>query len=178
MNFGDKEKGIAAIVLSIIIMIFIFMNRDYLISYDWESLGYIGIFLVMLLTSATVILPVPGLAIATVFGAFSNPLLVGVFGGVGSALGELVGYMVGYGGGRVIDSNMTNKYEEIRGMIVKKNRGFILILLLSLVPNPLFDIAGMAAGAVKYPVSRFFIACAIGKIIKVIIFAYAGHYFF
>jgi uncharacterized membrane protein YdjX (TVP38/TMEM64 family) len=40
------------------------------------------------------------------------------------------------------------------------------MFLLSLFPNPLFDVAGVAAGAVKMPIRRFFPAVLAGKIIK------------
>ena len=43
-----------------------------------------------------------------------------------------------------------------------------LILLLALIPNPFFDLAGIAAGSLKIPISQFFIFCAIGEILKIL----------
>ena len=34
------------------------------------------------------------------------------------------------------------------------------------MPNPLFDVAGLAAGAVQMPMRRFFLAVLAGKVIK------------
>jgi len=48
--------------------------------------------------------------------------------------------------------------------------------VLALIPNPFFDLAGMAAGMLKMPLPKFLIACLLGKIIKMWIFAYAGAY--
>ena len=48
------------------------------------------------------------------------------------------------------------------------------ILVLSLIPNPIFDIAGAAAGALKMPVGKFLLWAWVGKTIKMFIFAYAG----
>jgi uncharacterized membrane protein YdjX (TVP38/TMEM64 family) len=48
------------------------------------------------------------------------------------------------------------------------------ILVLAIVPNPVFDLAGAAAGALKMPLSQFLIWAGIGKIIKMLAFAFAG----
>jgi membrane protein YqaA with SNARE-associated domain len=37
---------------------------------------------------------------------------------------------------------------------------------LSVTPNPLFDVAGLCAGAVRMPLGRFFGTVLVGKIIK------------
>jgi uncharacterized membrane protein YdjX (TVP38/TMEM64 family) len=53
---------------------------------------------------------------------------------------------------------------------------YLAIFILAFVPNPLFDLAGMAAGALKLPVWKFLLACSIGKILKMLMFAFAGFY--
>lgn len=51
---------------------------------------------------------------------------------------------------------------------ILKNYGFITILVLASVPNPLFDLAGITCGHFKIPFWTFFMATLIGKaIIKV-----------
>ena len=47
-------------------------------------------------------------------------------------------------------------------------------MALALIPNPLFDVAGAAAGALKMPVLEFLLWAFIGKTIKMLLFAYAG----
>ena len=54
--------------------------------------------------------------------------------------------------------------------------GDITILVLAFIPNPLFDLAGMVAGILKMPVWKFLIYCVIGKILKMMMFAYAGNW--
>jgi len=121
------------------------------------SVGYGGIFLVSLLGNATIVLPAPSLGLAA---------------GVGEALGELTGYAAGYGGRAVIENQAT--YEKLVGWM--RRRGGITILVLSIVPNPFFDIAGIAAGSLRYPIWRFLLFCWLGKTIKTVLVAYAGAY--
>ena len=52
--------------------------------------------------------------------------------------------------------------------------GALAILILAAVPNPFFDLAGIAAGITKLPLKSFLIACWIGQTIKMSAFAYAG----
>ncbi len=56
---------------------------------------------------------------------------------------------------------------------MQKN-GPLTIAVLAFIPNPLFDLAGMVAGALKMNVFRFLFFAFIGKVLKMILFAYAG----
>lgn len=135
-----------------------------------QGLGYPGIFLVSLFSSATIILPVPGVLFTSVMGAVFNPFWVAVAAGTGAALGELSGYLAGFSGQAVVER--TPAYEKVEGWM--KKYGQWAILVLGFIPNPFFDIAGMVAGALKMPIWRFLIFCWIGKIAKMLLFAYGG----
>ena len=45
---------------------------------------------------------------------------------------------------------------------------------LAFIPNPIFDIAGAAAGALGMPIYEFLFWAWIGKTLKMLMFAYAG----
>src|SRR5512141_2426660 len=70
---------------------------------DFEEYGYPGIFLIALLSNATVFLPAPGVAFVFAMGSIFNPLLVALAAGTGGALGELSGFMAGFSGQAVIE---------------------------------------------------------------------------
>ena len=48
-----------------------------------------------------------------------------------------------------------------------------MLFLLALIPNPVFDLAGVTAGALRYPLERFLAVVFAGKILKLVGFAYA-----
>jgi len=170
----ERLKGIFIIVASLAVPILALLNYEAIASYEWKSMGYFGVFLVMLISDASIIFPLPGLAIATVLGAFSNPLIVAVAGGVGGTIGELTGYFAGYGGSIIADGKRKEMYEKIKGKLAERHAGVIAIFTLAAIPNPFFDIAGLAAGAIRYPLWKFLLACSLGKIIKIAMFAYFG----
>jgi uncharacterized membrane protein YdjX (TVP38/TMEM64 family) len=146
----------------------IFVFRDKVS--NLEGYGYLGAFLISLVSCATIILPIPGIALIFALGDTYNPFLVGLAAGAGSALGEISGYMAGYSGQMVIRNNKT--YLRLEEWM--KRRGSIVILVLSFVPNPLFDLAGAAAGVLRYPLWKFFVFCFLGKTPKNILIALAG----
>jgi uncharacterized membrane protein YdjX (TVP38/TMEM64 family) len=158
--------AIAVLVALILSLIF----REYL--QELERYGYVAVFVVGLISNATLILPVPGLAVSSVLGSVFNPWVVGVVGGVGQALGELTGYMAGYGGQTWIADHP--RYRWLRRRM--ERYGVFVVFLLALFPNPLFDVAGIVAGVLRFPVWKFLLSCAAGKIIKNIGFALAGYY--
>lgn len=165
-----KTRVFRLLVLAVVLMISaaIFAFRDRFA--ELAAVGYSGIFLVSLLSSATIILPAPSLALVFAMGSALPPLLVGLAAGVGEALGELTGYAAGFGGRAVIEEQET--YGRLREWMAR--RGGITILVLSVVPNPFFDLAGIAAGTLRYPLWRFLLLCWLGKSIKTTLVAWAG----
>jgi membrane protein YqaA with SNARE-associated domain len=139
---------------------------------ELKQYGYAAVFLVGLVSNATIIFPVPGLAVSSVMGGVFNPWIVGVVGGVGQALGELTGYMAGYSGQTLVDENPT--YNRLTQWM--QSYGILTIFVLALIPNPVFDLGGIAAGALRFPLWRFLASCTAGKVVKNIIFALAGYY--
>jgi membrane protein YqaA with SNARE-associated domain len=139
---------------------------------ELKQYGYAAVFAVGLVSNATLILPVPGLAVSSVMGGVFNPWIVGLVGGLGQALGELTGYMVGYSGQTLVDENPT--YDRLTRWM--QRYGTLTIFVLALIPNPIFDLGGMAAGTLRFPLWRFLLSCTAGKMIKNILFALAGYY--
>jgi uncharacterized membrane protein YdjX (TVP38/TMEM64 family) len=139
---------------------------------DLQDYGYAAVFVVGLISNATIILPVPGLAVSSVLGGVFNPFIVGIVGGIGQALGEMTGYMAGYSGQTWLgDSAVYNKVS--RWM---QRYGTWAIFVLALVPNPIFDVSGIIAGALRLPWWKFLLSCAAGKVIKNVLFALAGYF--
>jgi uncharacterized membrane protein YdjX (TVP38/TMEM64 family) len=132
--------------------------------------GYPGVFLISLIGNATIVLPVPALAVTFGMGAALYWPLVGLAAGIGEALGESTGYLAGYGGAAVIENR--ELYNRLQYWM--ENHGMLTIFILSVIPNPIFDLAGISAGASRYAFYKFILAAWVGKTIKTMIFAWAG----
>ncbi len=169
-NLGLNTLRVLVLLFVIGISIYIFTIRNQ--AEQFAAYGYPGIFLISILANATMLIPAPGFAIVFAMGGVFNPLLVGIVAGAGAAVGELSGYMAGFSGQVVAEK--TKVYERIENWM--QRYGTLTIFVLAAIPNPFFDFAGMAAGALKMPLQKFMAACLLGKIVKMLLFAYAGAY--
>lgn len=166
----QRALRLAALLLAAGITVAIVAYRDHLAQF--EGYGYFGVWLIALLGNATVAFPVPSLAIVFAAGSVFNPLLVGLVAGLGEPIGELTGYLAGYAGQTVVEN--TQLYARLEHWM--QRYGALTIFVLSVIPNPVFDLAGFAAGALGFPLWKFLLFCWMGKTIKATVIAYAGFY--
>jgi membrane protein YqaA with SNARE-associated domain len=139
--------------------------------------GYIGLFLVTLISAASIVFPMPGAAAITGAGALLDPvlgipvpLMVGLVAGVAETIGELTGYAAGYGGSPLFRDKPF--YPRVRAWM--ERRGVVTLFLLSCFPNPLVDVAGVAAGAVHMRMSSYLSGVFPGKVFKNIYLSAGG----
>lgn len=159
-------------VAAIILVAFIFKGRLPEVEEDLGAAAYGGVFLIVLLSNASLVVPLPGAAVIAVAGSLLAPFWVGLVSGVASTLGETTGYLLGFSGRGVVENRKF--YERAVGLL--RRMGWLVLLLLAIIPSPLFDVAGVAAGALRYPLWKFLIFVGIGKTIKSLGLAYAGYY--
>jgi uncharacterized membrane protein YdjX (TVP38/TMEM64 family) len=159
---------LGALLLVAALSVFLFFNRDQITHLG--VYGYPGIFLISILANATIIIPLPGVAITSAMGAVFNPFWVAVAAGLGAGLGESSGYLAGLSGRETVQKS--EKMRRITGWMEKY--GGLTILILAFIPNPAFDLAGIAAGALKIPYIQFITWTCVGKILKMLMFAYGG----
>ena len=139
---------------------------------DLEKVGYAGLGLTVLLASGGLVVPIPSLATACTAGAFLNPVYVALVAGTAGTLGELTGYFLGYTGRGILDRSRL--YQRMEGWT--RRRGWLVLFVVALIPNPIFDLVGIAAGALRYPLWRFLGVVWLGKLCKFLILAYACAY--
>lgn len=172
-------KKVRKTILRIVLVVFfvgfttyIALNREKITFESLSGLGYLGVFLMAWAGSTTVLLPIPHLAFTFTMGSVLVPWWIGLCAGFGDSLGELWGYLAGYAVEDLVDR--WKVYPKIEGWV--RRHGMLTIFLMGAVPMPLFDMAGMAAGAAGMPVWKFYLATWSGKTFKAIVVAWAGRY--
>lgn len=154
----------------IAVMIVLFIYRDWLA--ELGNWGYLGAFLIGLIGNATVVLPMPGLVLLFTLAASFNPLFIGLAGAAGGSIGEMSGYLLGYSGTAFIQN--TRLY--LRAEKWMKKLGSVAIFLFALFPFLHFDLVGIAAGVLRFPIWKFLLACWLGKTILYVGLAYASQW--
>ncbi len=133
--------------------------------------GYLAVFVAELGNAAMILIPTPTAAYTFSMGGILNPIMVGLIGGVAATVGESTGYYLGIKGRQVIEKGRW--YERLES--VSQRWGGRALFAFALLPVP-FDVAGMWAGSVRYPLWRFFAIITPGKIIKVTTIVMGGYY--
>ena len=172
--------GIFGIVITILMAVAVVYYNDQL--NELQHWGYLGAFVISILGGATIIIPVPMLAVVFALGGAMDHVWQVALVGLSAALGELIGaltiYMTGHGAGRVIVENrhgrLQSAYEKLLGLMERK--GPIVLFIVASVVNPFFYPAALAAGALRFGIWKYSIIVFAGKIIKCMTVVYAGYY--
>ena len=177
---GDKLMGVSkerlkGKVLPILALCFVIVISVGVVLYldriaEIGYYGYPSIFLVSMIWNSTVIYLIPGFWVYYPLGSVFFPPLLGLAGGAGAAVGELTSYVVGYSGRGIV--RRWKLYTRVEGWL--KKWGFIVIFGFNLVPFFPFDLVGMAAGALRYPLWKFYLACLVGRSLAYGFVAMAG----
>ena len=160
---------LALMLASISLAVVLFRFSSYL-----ETLGnwrYLGVAAAEFANSAMMIFPTPASAYTFAMGAALNPFLVGVIGGAAATVGELIGYNIGLRGNSVI----ANRPGIQRFSNWTERWGTTALLVCASLPVP-FDIAGVWAGATRYPLAKFIPIVCIGKTFRATGIALAGYF--
>ncbi len=132
--------------------------------------GYAGLFFLSLISYATVFLPAPAALIVFSMGAHLPALGVALAAGSGAAIGELSGYLAGFGGQPAIEN--TRIYQRMVAWM--GHNGPLTVFVMAAIPSPFFDLAGIAAGALRMPILKFLLFCWLGQMSKMFLIALAG----
>ena len=168
-----EKKPVLEILVALAIGITVVLLSDQIAALG--DLGYIGAFLVSLMGSATILVPVPSWAVVVGLAKTLDPVVLGLAAGIGSSIGELTAYIFGNGVASLLEERKKD-FERHKEWIRKND--FWAIFVLSFLPNPFFDVAGLAAGAAKVHWLRFVAFCAVGRVLRFILFGYAGYLVF
>lgn len=147
-----------------------------------KQYGYIGAFFISILGGATIIIPVPMLAVVFALGGAMHDPWSALLLAISAALGELVGaltiYMTGHGAGRAIMSSkhgrVQSAYERMLGLM--ERRGPLTLFIVASVINPFFYPAALAAGALRFGLKKYIFIVLAGKLIKCSTVVYAGYF--
>ena len=170
-----RKKLIPLLTLLLVIAISVglyFFGRNPELVAELKSYGYLGAFLISLIGNGSVLLPgivlplLSGLGIVLYPAAgLAGPVIVGLAGGAGAAIGEIVGYTVGYSGRGILEHGKL--YDRLVNWV--RRWGAIAIFIFALVPL-FFDLVGLAAGVLRFPLWKFILVCWLGRTVLYVAF--------
>ena len=145
------------------------------------SFGLLGVFLVSIVDSSFVPLPIPGITdiMLVLFAAqHANAVLLVAIATFGSALGGLFSYQVGQSGGMVFIEKRTPKriFKRVTGWM--ESHSIIAVAVPALLPPPMpLSPFVLAAGALKMSRPKFMWAFTLSRCLRHAVAAALGIYF-
>lgn len=165
---------LAVIVILVAVLSYAtFRLSNYFVGF--ERYGYIGAFLVSFIASSSVIFPVPGFVV--IWAMAASPAFswawVALAAAIGGGLGEFTAYLVGYAGKVAIAPEQSRWFERAEDWM--RRYGSITVFAFALAPFLPFDIAGIAAGTLKFPFWKFILATLAGRVPRTLIGCYVAY---
>ena len=133
--------------------------------------GYLGVFIISLIGSMSVIFPVPYTLVIFVLGSVLDPFFVAVSGGLGAALGEFSGYTLGYYGRKIVSKERHRKMDYMVKLFGRYGSATIFLFALTPLPD---DLLFIPLGVMRYPFLKAFVPALLGKMLMTFILAYSG----
>ena len=180
-----KKKSAKAAYIFAIIGVLLTLVMAAAVVYYGDSLrtlsgfGYVGAFVISILGGATIIIPVPMLAVVFALGnVMEYTWLVGISAALGELIGALTIYMTGHGAGRAIGSSKHGRIQSAYERMLKlmERRGHLILFIVASVVNPFFYPAALAAGALRFGLKKYIFIVLAGKLIKCMTVVYAGYF--
>ena len=139
----------------------------------FTTFAYAGAFLICFVANAVVAIPIPYIPVIAHIGATAeSPTLVIVLGALGSVLGESVAFIVGRAEQGLVSEHPL--YKRIHRLAERKWLAGLVLFGLAVPLNPLFDVAGLAAGAMGMRYRVFFIAVFAARVVRLALIVWLG----
>lgn len=137
------------------------------------SFAYVGAFLVCFFANAVVAIPVPYIPIIAHLGATADSawIVIGL-GALGSVLGESVAFAIGRAQQGLVSEHRL--YQRLHRLADRKWLAGLVLFALAVPLNPLFDVAGLAAGAMGMRYRVFFVAVLTARMIRLALIVWLG----
>jgi membrane protein DedA with SNARE-associated domain len=169
--------GIVGIVVTVLMAVGIVVYKEQVQAL--QNYGYVGAFFISILGGATVIVPVPMLAVVFALGGVMEyPWLVAIAAALGELIGALTIYLTGRGAGQALIHTKHNRIQKAYEKCLKiiERWGAVALFIVTSIVNPFFYPAAFAAGALRIGLKKYILVVLAGKLVKSFTVVYAGYF--
>ncbi|MFU8796144.1 MAG: VTT domain-containing protein [Dehalococcoidia bacterium] len=161
-----------SVAITVVLCVLIILHREYVMQISrW---GYVGCFVINVITSGTFVLPGFGIVFTFTLGGVLNPAIVGAVAGIGEAVGATGAYFTGYGGGGIFGNRDGRLYLRLSSIV--ERYGSKAIFLLAALVTPIYYPFAVFMGMLRYGWLKFFLVTWAGRTVKNMILAYLGYF--
>ncbi len=190
---NSLQLALGVLIILGLVLALVLAPVDYSSYEAVREYGYLAVFVLGVIATGTIIIPLPYIAVIVMAGAFLDPVLVALVGAAGTALGEITGYLLGRGGrgwfatsepagtgratrwlaaGGLSPDATARWYGRIERAMVRF--GVLITFLAMAIPNPISKLVVIAAGATQLAVWQFLFASFGGRALRFWVIASFG----
>lgn len=125
--------------------------------------GYLSVVIACAISNVSILLPSSSTLIVVAAASSLNPMLCVLAGGLGTALGEQSSYICGRIGRKGFDDNGSREKKVLKWM---NKHDALTVFVFAFLPLPIFDIVGIAAGALRMNWIKYLFSAVLGKTLK------------
>ena len=154
--------ALLGLALAVLFMLPYLFLRDQLKAYS--GLGYLSLAVSCAISNMSVLLPSSSTVYVLLAATLLNPFACVLAGGLGTAVGEQASYLCGrvYGSGAGKSGKKAIESQSKVAGWVQRN-AFFTVFMFAFVPLPVFDAAGICAGAAKMHWGKYALAAFLGR---------------
>ncbi len=164
--------GGTSLAITVVLCVLIIHHREYI--EQIAGWGYVGCFVINLITSGTFVMPGFGTVFTFTLGGVLNPAIVGAVAGIGETIGATGAYFVGYGGGGFFGDRNGRLYLRFSDMI--NRHGSKGVFFFAAIITPFYYPFAVFLGMLRFGWIRFFLTTWAGRTVKNMIVAYLGYF--
>ena len=173
LKIADYVIILAGISVGVVYLLRYLMSRFDISAGGFETTVYLVVFVVSLISNASIIFPVAiHLPLMVAASLEYNFAIIALIASTAGTIGEITGYYAGFLGKKIIVTDKTPGYTRLVNWMARY--GSWAVFILSLQPIIPFDIAGLISGASKIPLWKFLLPCWAGKFLKYLLICYFG----
>ncbi|MFN3910017.1 MAG: YqaA family protein [Candidatus Anstonellaceae archaeon] len=171
----QKLRELFILFAIILLTIWTIYYSEAIVKY-FGGFSYLGVFILSFVASASLFIPLGLMQTTIVFLSMKLDIFyAALLAGLGSAIGESTGYVFGKEAKEVFSKNkLIKKIQKIENKLLKKYQ-YLAVLLLSFLPNPIFDFVGIYCGVKKIPYIYYLILTFIGRTARYLFLIWFGN---
>lgn len=177
----DRRKLLIAGAVMFIGLMLVFGDEIRIDPATILAFGYLAVFILPMVASLTLLLPLPVFPIIILAGGVLDPVTTGLLAAAGMTVGMAVMYFAAASGQDTVRNSIANR-NGFAGRLAQKclggfeHRPALATFMISAIPGPQFSFSGLVAGAAGVPWRTYFFYTFLGRIIVMLPLAFAGKY--
>ena len=180
-NWISQRKLLIAGAVTFVGLAVAFHDEFYIDPGTVLAFGYLAVFILPMIASLTLLLPLPVFPVILLAGGLLDPVATGLLAASGMTVGMAATYFYAASSQDAVRNSIAGR-SGFAGRLAQRflgtfeRRPAFASFMMSAIPGPHFSFAGLVAGAAGVPYRTFFFYTFLGRVVVLLPLALAGRF--